>query len=293
MVSAAVIDNYLLNTVITATIVAVLGGAVGFFVVLRGSSFAAHAIPNGAFAGAAAAALAGINTLIGLAVAAVGAAVGLARLGHGRRQDVGTALGLVFLLAVGALLVSMSTEYEPALFGLLFGEVLGVSPAQVGPTVVLALVCLVALAASYRPLMLSSIAPDIAEARGVSPARMQLWFLLILALATSLTVPVVGALLIFSLMIGPAAAARVLCAHPVRALFVSVGLAVATVWTAIAAALATNWPVGFFVGIGAGAVYASAHTGAWLAARRARVRRDGRTNHPQEQRIAQSASEPH
>jgi zinc/manganese transport system permease protein len=92
------------------------------------------------------------------------------------------------------------------------------------------------------------------EARGVSPRRMNLAFLLVMALATSMTVPVVGALLMFSLMIGPAAAARSLTARPVLAMTFSVTIALVTVWTGIALSYASNWPLGFFVGI-AGAVF--------------------------------------
>jgi zinc/manganese transport system permease protein len=90
--------------------------------------------------------------------------------------------------------------------------------------------------------------PEVAEARGVSPRRMDLAFLLVMALATSMTVPVVGALLMFSLMIGPAAAARSLTARPVLAMVLSVVIALVTVWTGIAVSYQSNWPLGFFVG---------------------------------------------
>jgi zinc/manganese transport system permease protein len=101
----------------------------------------------------------------------------------------------------------------------------------------------------FRPLMLSSALPEVAEARGVPPRRMDLAFLLVMALATSMTVPVVGALLMFSLMIGPAAAARSLTARPGLAMTLSVAIALVTVWVGIAASYASNWPLGFFVGI--------------------------------------------
>src|SRR6202008_632421 len=102
----AMFSGFMVNTWIVATLVAVVGGAVGFFVVLRGSAFVAHAIPNGSFAGAAAASLIGINTLIGLGVFSLGAALGIGFLARRARQDVATALILVFLLGLGALLIS-------------------------------------------------------------------------------------------------------------------------------------------------------------------------------------------
>ena len=102
--------------------------------------------------------------------------------------------------------------------------------------------------------MLTSALPEVAEARGVSTRRADIYFLIVMALATSMTVPVVGALLMFSLMIGPAAAARSVTARPGVALALSVAIALATVWISIALSYRTNWPLGFFVGV-AGAVF--------------------------------------
>jgi zinc/manganese transport system permease protein len=112
-----------------------------------------------------------------------------------------------------------------------------------------------AVGALYRPLLLSSLAPESAAARGVRLAWVELAFLVIVGLATSMTLPVVGALLIFSLMIGPPAAARSLTNNPAVAIGLSVVLALATVWTAIALSYDTNWPPGFFVGVGGAVCY--------------------------------------
>jgi zinc/manganese transport system permease protein len=240
--------GFMMNAWITATIVAVVAGVVGYFVVLRGAAFPAHAIPKGAFAGAAGASLLGINTLIGLAVFSLLGALGIGSMRRRGRQDVVTALTLVMMLALGAAFLSRTTEYEPQIYSLLFGEVLGVSTNQILPVLLLGIVCIAAVAVIYRPLLLSSIVPEVAEARGVRSRRMEICFLVIVALATAMTVPVVGALLIFSLMIGPPAAARSLTSRPGLAMIASVVIALVTVWVAIAAAYLYNWPVGFFVG---------------------------------------------
>jgi zinc/manganese transport system permease protein len=240
--------GFMMNAWTIATIVAVVGGVVGFFVVLRGSAFPAHAIPKGAFAGAAGANLVGLNSLLGLAVFSLLAALGIGSLGRRGRHDVVTALALVMMLALGALFLSRSTEYEPEIFSLLFGEVLGVSTTEILPVALLGLACLGAVAFLYRPLMYSSVVPEVAEARGVSRQRIEMAFLVTIAIATAMTVPVVGALLIFSLMIGPPAAARSFTDRPLFAIALSVILALVTVWTAIASSYLTNWPVGFFVG---------------------------------------------
>ena len=258
----------MVNAWVVATIVAVVGGAVGFFVVLRGSAFVAHAVPNGSFAGAAAASLVGANALIGLGVFSLGGALGIGLLGRRGRHDVATALTLVFMLGLGALFLSFSVEYAPEIYSLLFGEVLGISTNQLGPTIALALVCLAALAVLYRPLLLSSALPDSAQARGIAPFAIELGFLLLVALATTMTVPVVGTALIFSLMIGPPAAARAFTNRPWVAIMLSVAIALIVVWAAIALSYQTNWPVGFFVGTASAAAYATGR--AWRFGRRNR-----------------------
>lgn len=239
-----------------ATVVALVAGVVGFFTVLRGSAFAAHALPNGAFAGAAGASLIGANTLLGLGVFAVAGAFLISGLGRKARSDVATALAIVTMLGLGALFLSMTTEYSAEIFSLLFGEPLGVATTALLPTAALSAGCIAAVAVLYRPLLLSSVAPEVAEARGISAARMQTAFLLILAVATSVAVPVVGALLIFTLLISPASAARRFTSRPGMAIGLTVALALATVWAAIAVSYWTNLPIGFFVGGFGALVYA-------------------------------------
>jgi len=250
-------SGFMVDTWIVATLVAMVGGAVGFFVVLRGSAFVAHAVPNGSFAGAAAASLVGVNTLIGLAVFSLAGAFGIGLLGRRGRHDVATALTLVFMLGLGALFLGFSVEYAPEIYSLLFGEVLGISAGELAPTVALTIVCLAALVVLYRPLLLSSVLPESGQARGVNLFVFELCFLAVVALATTMTVPVVGTALIFSLMIGPAAAARAFTTRPGAAIALSVVIALATVWAAIALSFQTDWPIGFFVGIGSAIAYAA------------------------------------
>ncbi len=262
-------SGFMINAWTVASIVAVVAGVVGFFVVLRGSAFVAHAVPNGSFAGAAGANLMGVNTLVGLGVFSLLGALGIGLLGRRGRHDVVTALALVLMLGLGSLFLSMSVEYAPEVYSLLFGEVLGISSNQVAPTAALALVCVGAIALLYRPLMLSSVLAEVGEARGVSAFRMELCFLTVVALASTMTVPVVGTLLIFSLMIGAPAAARSFTDRPIAAMGLSVAIALITVWSAIAASYTTNYPVGFFVGSLSAAAYALGR--GWAAWRRSRA----------------------
>lgn len=240
--------SFMIHAWEAATVVAVVAGLVGFFTVLRGAAFAAHALPNGAFAGAAGAVLLGASTLAGLGVFSVAGAGMIAGLGRRARSDVATALTIVLMLALGDLFLSRTSEYAPEIFALLFGEVLAVSTGELWPTVAIAVVCIVAVVVLYRPLMLSSVSPDVAEARGVNPRLMDLAFLVVVALVTTMAVPVVGSLLIFSLLIGPPAAARSFTSRPSAAMGLSILFALVTVWAAIAVSYETNLPIGFFVG---------------------------------------------
>jgi len=265
--------SFMVNAWEVATLVAVVAGVVGFFTVLRGSAFAAHALPNGAFAGAAGAALIGANTLVGLGVFSLAGAFTIAGLGRRARSDVATALTIVLMLATGDLFLSRTSEYAPEIFSLLFGEVLGVSASELVPTAAIAAVCIVAVVVLYRPLLLSSVAPDVAEARGINTRRMDLAFLVVVALVTTMAVPVVGSLLIFSLLIGPPAAARSFTRRPVVAMGLSVAFALVTVWAAIAVSYETNLPIGFFVGAISAFAYSLGR--AWAAwTQRTRTRRD-------------------
>jgi zinc/manganese transport system permease protein len=259
-------SSLMMNTWIAATIVALVAGPIGFFAVLRGQSFAAHAIPNGAFAGAAGAGLLGLNVFWGLAIFSLAGAVGIGALGRRARQDVVTALVLVLMLALGALFISFSTEYSAVTYSLLFGEVFGVESNLLVPIAALGAVALAAMAVLYRPLLLASALPEVADARGVSTRRMELCFLVVMGLAAAMTVPVVGVLLMFALMIGPAAAARSFTKRPSYAIATATGIALVTVWAGIALSYRTNWPLGFYVGVIAAGFYLLGQ--GWTAVRR-------------------------
>jgi zinc/manganese transport system permease protein len=240
--------SFMVNTWLVATIVAVVAGCVGFFVVIRGASFTAHALPLGTFPGAAAASLLGVHPLAGLVAAAAAGVAGISWLGRRGRPEVATALCLVMLLGLGALFLSMTSAYSQAVYALLFGEVLGVSNGDLLSVAVLSAVCVALIALLFRPLLLGSVSAELLEAQRVSSRRMEFAFLAILALATAMALPVVGALLVFSLMVGPACAARSLSSRPGPAVLLSLIFSLLTVWTAIALSYVSDWPVGFFVG---------------------------------------------
>jgi len=256
-VLSGLFSGFMVDTWLQASVMAVVAGAVGFFVVLRGSSFAAHAIPQGAFTGAAGAALIGANTLVGVGTFSLLGVVAIARWGRRGQHDVVTALCLVTVLGIGSLFLSMNTEYSEQTFSLLFGEPLAVSSSDLLPTALLGAGCITMVVVLFRPLMLSSVAPELAAARGIRPARIELLFLLSVGVATTMALPVVGALLVFSLMIGPPATARFVTDRPALAMAVSGALGLITVWVSITASFSSNWPIGFFVGTFAVVWYAT------------------------------------
>ncbi len=241
-------EAFMIHTWIASTIIAVTAGILGFFVVLRRSAFAAHALPLATFPGAAAAQLLGIKALwglLGFVAIAVALLHQLQKLG---RKDVAAGLVLVTLLAVGSLLLSMTNSYAPAVFSLLFGQVLGVSAADLWPVATIASLVLVGALCLYRPLLLQSAFPELAISRGISAEVIDILFLGLLGLVTAMAMPVVGALLVFSLLIAPAAAAQSLSARPLQALLLAVIFSVGMIWLAIALSFWSNWPIGFFVG---------------------------------------------
>jgi len=241
-------SSFMQATWAEAGIVALVAGTVGFFVVLRGETFAAHAIPQGAFTGAAGAALIGANTMLGVGVFALLSVAAIARLGRRARHDVVTALALVGMLGLGSLFLGLSTQYSEQTFSLLFGEPLAVSKAELVPSAAVAALCLLLTAAVYRRLVLSSLSPELAAARGIGLQALEATFLLSVGAATTLALPVVGALLVFSLMIGPPSAARSLARQPATGAALSAALALLTVWLSVVLAYFSNWPMGFFVG---------------------------------------------
>lgn len=238
---------FMIHAFISGSIVAIVTGLVGFFVILRGSSFVAHVLPKAGFAGAAGSLLLSGNLFLGLSLFSVGGALSIGWLGRRGRHDVGTALTLIVTLGLGALFLSLNNDYATGAFGILFGQLVGVSANQVIQTAILGAICLGILGFLYRPLLFSSIMKSTAQARGIRIGWVDIGFLITIGLTTAVTVPIVGALLCFSLLIGPAAIARILGTRPWHVLLISVTLSVATIWLSLILGYDTGWPIGFFV----------------------------------------------
>lgn len=230
------------------TIVAVVAGVVGYFVVLRKSAFAAHALSHIGFAGAAGAVLAGLTPIVGLLTFTTGG--GIAMSAFGRRainRDVQIGIVLAFMLGLGVLFISLYTGYATEAYSILFGEILGISASDVLITLIVSIVLLGAVAVIYRPLLFSSLSEDVAEAKGVSIFWFGLMFMILVAVATSIAVQVVGVLLIFALMVTPAAIAQRVSRRPAQGIVIAVAVALSATWIGLFVSFYLSYPVSFFI----------------------------------------------
>ena len=240
------------------TIVAITAGIVGYFVVLRRSAFAAHALAHVGFAGAAGSVVFGAALLpsvpsadypvIGLlAFTSVGGVI-MALLGK-RVSNRDTQIGIVlaFMLGLGVLFISLYKGYASEAYSILFGELLGISSDSVVLTFDASIAILVVVSLVYRPLLFSSLDENVAEAKGLPVVALGVIFMLLVAAATSFAVQVIGVLLIFSLMVTPAATAQHLAKRPSRVMIISVAIALLSTWSGLFISFYEPYPVSFFI----------------------------------------------
>ena len=230
------------------TVVAIVAGVIGYFVVLRRSAFAAHALSHIGFAGAAGAVLLGISPFVGLLAFTSAGGVAMAALGRkAASRDVQIGTVLAFMLGLGVLFISLYSGYATEAYSLLFGEILGISSADVLMTAIAGLILLATVVAIYRPLLFSSLDEEVAEAKGVPVTRLGVAFMLLLAVATSMAVQVVGILLIFALMVTPAAVAQRIALRPAQGVVLSVFTALLATWLGLFISFYLPYPVSFFI----------------------------------------------
>ena len=242
-----------------AAIVAVVAGACGYFLVLRQQTFAGHALSHVGFTGATGAVLVGLSPLWGLVLATLAAGGAMGWLGTAALEsDVAIGMVLAMSLGLGLLFLHFFTAYATQVTALLFGNVLGVDGAVLRDLAGLAFVSLAGLAIIARPLLFATLQPEMAEARGVPMRLVGTLFLATVALATAACTQVVGVWLVFTLLVGPAAAAQRLARGFWAGLGLSVALALAEAWGGIAAAWYTDWPSSFWISALSGATYAAA-----------------------------------
>lgn len=251
-------DPGVVQALLAGVIVAVLCGFVGVFVVMRRQSFAGHAITDVGFTGGAGAPLIGADSIVGLLAFSIIGSIVMARLGDKvRERDVATGVVLTAALGLGALFLFIQTRYvsEPA--ALLFGSIFAIRPGVLTTTIVVGILCVVALTVLYRPLIFSSVNPETAAARGVPVRMIGTAFLVITGIAVAEAAQLVGVLLTTALLIGPASAAVCVSRRVGTAIFTAIAFGIAQMLLSIYFTYASftwppggkGWPVSFFLGI--------------------------------------------
>lgn len=245
--------HFMQNAFEAGAIAAVVAGLVGYFMVLRAQTFAGHALSQVGFAGAAGALLLGVSPIAGLLTVGLGSAAGMGALedkrqGHGPGDGVAVAGVFTFALGLGLLFLQLYAGQAENVYAILFGNALGIGDSDVLTIAVTAAISLAGLAFIARPLLFATLDPDVAAARGVPIRLLGTVFLVLVAAAVAEAVQVVGTLLIFSLLVTPAATAQRLTARPMRALGLSAVLGLTFMWVGIAIAYFAPYSVvGFYV----------------------------------------------
>ena len=249
--------HFMVNALRAGTIVAVVAGAIGYLMVLRRQSFAGHTLAVIGFPGAAGATWLGLDAAIGYFVFCVAGALIISALPGVDRRNAGlggfseesAAIGTVqaFALACGFLFVSLYHGFLNGLNNLLFGTIIGITDQQVLVLLIAGTGCLVALVALGRPLLFSTMDPEVARARGVPTRLVGTAFLVLLGITAGGTSQITGSLLVFALLVAPAAAATRLTAQPAVGIALSITLAVLITWMGETFAFFSPYPIGFWV----------------------------------------------
>jgi len=233
---------------LAGTLIAIICAVVGYFVVLRGQAFAAESLSCVGFTGATGAAIIGLTSLTGTFLFTIFISLLFGLFGKrlkGRDSEIG--LVLSFALGLGVLFLKLYTSNATEAVGILFGSILSVTTGDLYLSLVTGILALSLLGIIFRPLLFSSIDPELAEARGVSIQLLGVMFMLLLGITIAEAILVVGVLLVFALLIAPAATAQHLANRPMKAIMISVLLGLFFLWGGLLLGLLFHLPVSFFI----------------------------------------------
>lgn len=246
-------QEFVQNAFVAGTIVAIVAAIVGYFVVLRTLAFAGESLSHIGFAGATGAFLFGLTSLVGSFLFTILAALGIGALGSRLRgRDVETGMVLTFALGLGVLFLSLyaSGSNANATVSVLFGSILSVTKQGVFETLLSCIIVLVFLAFIFRPLLFASIDSENAQASGVPMRSLSVLFLFLLALTVATAIQVVGTLLVFALLLAPAATAQLWTRRPLVTIGLAVALSLFFTWGGLFLALVgigRHLPVSFYI----------------------------------------------
>jgi zinc/manganese transport system permease protein len=239
---------FMRNALIGGTIVALAAGLIGYFVIVRNTAFAAHALAHIGLPGATGAVLVGLPVAFGLGVFCIGGALVIGALGR-RAADREVATGTVLAMATGLGLFfnSMATRSSSTMTNVLFGNLLAISRDQIQTFAILLVVVALSIGFIYRPLLFTSVNAQVADAKGVPVRGLSIAFMVLLGLAVTMAVQAVGTLLLFALVVTPAAAAIMLTPRPGAAIATSTGISLAAVWLGLGLSAMFNAPPSFVI----------------------------------------------
>ncbi len=239
---------FMRNAFIAGSAVAILAGVVGYFIVSRRSSFAAHALSHVGFAGAAGAVVVGLTPLEGLLGFTTVGAIVMGALGkRGELRDSQIGIVLSFMLGLGVLFISLYQGYASEAYSILFGQILGISNASVIFTVGSSIVLLLVMRLALNVLLFASFDEEVANSQGVPTRLISYAFLVVVAITVAVAVQIIGVLLIFSLLVTPAAAAIRMSGRPRMAIMVSIVIALLITWIGLFVGFYQPYPVSFFI----------------------------------------------
>lgn len=222
---------FMTNAFLAGLCIALAAGAMGYFTIVRKSTFAAHALAHIGLPGATGAVLLGLPVSLGMGVFALGGALVIGALGKRvSEREIATGTVLAFATGLGLFFARLSSSASSQMQSILFGSILTVTDAQIVGFAVFDVILLAVLAVIYRPLLFSSLDEQVAQAKGVPVGLMNVAFMAIMAGVITIAVPAVGTLLIFALVVTPAAAANRLASSPFAAMVVASLLCLASIW---------------------------------------------------------------
>ncbi len=240
--------SFLRNALLGGSLVALAAGLLGYFVVTRQNAFAAHALAHIGFPGATGALLVGAPVTLGLAVFCIGGGLLIGLFGaRVAEREIATGTILAAAMGLGVLFASLASANASATTSVLFGNLLAISNDQLVVFALFTVAVVGVLAVIARPLLFASVDPTVATGRGVPVRALGIAFTVLLALTVTMAVQVVGALLLFALVVTPAATALHLTPRPGRVAAISVALALASVWLGLVLAAMLDLPPSFFV----------------------------------------------
>ncbi len=239
---------FMRNALIGGTIVALAAGLIGYFVVVRNTAFAAHALAHIGLPGATGAVLVGVPVVFGLGVFCIGGALVIGALGR-RAADREVATGTVLAMATGLGLFfnSLATKSSSTMTNVLFGNLLAITHGQLLTFAMLLALLAACIGVIYRPLLFSSVNPQVAEAKGVPVRALSVLFMALLGLSVTMAVQAVGTLLLFALIVTPAATAIMLTPRPSTAMFTATVISVSSVWLGLVLSAMFNTPPSFVI----------------------------------------------